>query len=126
MDKILKNLRIRADHHYLLINPPEWFLEGFSQQYPYQPSNQDYDFAMVFAKSAKELTELLETVHVKLVYDAVFWVCYPKLSGTLKSDLKREVIFNAAAEVGMKTVTQIALDATWSAMRIRPQNAVSN
>ncbi len=49
------------------------------------------------------------------------WVAYRKVP---KSDLNRNGVLELASEFGWTPVTQIAIDDTWSGMRIRPLDEV--
>ena len=42
----------------------------------------------------------------------------------IKSDIKRDKVWNAFAIANLIPVTQVAIDETWSAMRGRPGEAV--
>jgi hypothetical protein len=46
-------------------------------------------------------------------------VAYPKLTSRLAADLSRDVIHAAAPGFGLDTVSQIAIDADWSALRLK-------
>ena len=52
--------------------------------------------------------------------DGILWVCYPKRSAGTPSDLSRERCRDAMAPLGWRPVTQVSIDATWSALRFRP------
>lgn len=51
--------------------------------------------------------------------DRVAWLAYPK-GGQLGTDINRDLLSADVAEWGLDTVRQIALDDTWSALRLRP------
>jgi hypothetical protein len=51
--------------------------------------------------------------------DGLTGVAYPK-AGQLGTDLNRDSLAEALAGEGIRPVTQIALDGTWSALRFRP------
>ena len=51
--------------------------------------------------------------------DAIFWLAYPKLTSPLAADLNRDVIHALSPAFGLDTVSQIAIDADWSAMRLK-------
>jgi len=55
----------------------------------------------------------------KMRKDAILWVAYPKLTSRLAADLSRDVIHAAAPGFGLDTVSQIAIDADWSALRLK-------
>jgi hypothetical protein len=50
---------------------------------------------------------------------AILWVAYPKLSSSLASDLSRDGIRALALSHGLDTVSQIAIDDDWSALRLK-------
>jgi hypothetical protein len=51
--------------------------------------------------------------------DRVAWLAYPK-GGQLGTDINRDLLSADVAKLGLDTVRQIALDDTWSALRLRP------
>ena len=51
--------------------------------------------------------------------DAILWVAYPKLTSRLAADLNRDVIHTAAPAHVLDTVSQIAIDTDWSALRLK-------
>jgi hypothetical protein len=57
-------------------------------------------------------------------YDCVFWASYPKGTGKIKSDIKRETVWKAFELIGQEAVTQVAIDDTWSVLRARPYDKV--
>ena len=51
--------------------------------------------------------------------DRLAWLLYPK-NRQLGTDLNRDVLAALAAERGVQPVRQVAIDAVWSALRLRP------
>ena len=51
--------------------------------------------------------------------DAILWIAYPKLTSALAGDLNRDAIRALVLAHGLDTVSQIAIDATWSALRLK-------
>jgi hypothetical protein len=76
------------------------------------------DVVLLFARDAaglkKQIAELLRAPAA-----AILWLAYPKLTSKLARDLSREVVRETAAERGLDTVSQIAIDEDWSAMRLK-------
>lgn len=72
-------------------------------------------FADTRAALIAKLPELLDLAPAS----AILWIAYPKLSSSLARDLDREIIRSIAASLGMKVVSQIAIDSDWSAMRLK-------
>jgi hypothetical protein len=125
---LTKKLLLKPGYRALIVNPPEGFVslldelpEGVVVDLD-QPAGDAYDFVQVFVKDQAELAALgLAAVHA-VQFDGVLWICYPKLSGKIKSDLTRDVLWQLVP--GMRPVTQVAVDETWSAMRFRPAELV--
>jgi len=51
--------------------------------------------------------------------EVILWIAYPKLTSKLAADLNRDIIHNLAPSHGLDTVSQIAIDADWSALRFK-------
>lgn len=83
-----------------------------------------YDFAQLFAKDRAQLDESIAGVLAAIENDAVLWICYPKGSSGVKSDLNRDKLWKALEGKGIRPVSQVSIDKTWSAMRFRPHDKV--
>jgi hypothetical protein len=125
---ILKKLRVDKCSKLLIINSPENYLDLFAARQPdtvFKVGDMGkYDFVQVFGTTRTELETLLLQVKDAGKFDAVIWACYPKGGGKIKSDLKREVVWEALELVKLRAVSQVALDETWSALRGRPHELV--
>lgn len=125
---ILKKLRVEKTSKILIINPPEGYVQLFgSLEYDidFQPESKgEYEFVQVFGSGRAELEKQLMKVKDAGKYDCLFWACYPKGGGQIKSDLKRELVWACLELIGLRPVSQIALDETWSALRGRPHALV--
>lgn len=125
---ILKKLRIDKDDKILIINAPKGYLALFSDfgiDTVFQQADKGkYDFVQVFGANQTELDRLLLQVIEAGKYDCLFWACYPKGGGKIKSDLKREIVWESLELIQLRPVSQIALDETWSALRGRPHEMV--
>jgi len=125
---ILKKLRADKCSKLLIINPPENYLKLFSTPEPdtvfLANDKGKYDFVQVFGSNRSELETLLIQVKDAGKFDALTWACYPKGGSKIKSDLKREVVWELFELIKLRAVSQIALDETWSALRGRPHELV--
>jgi hypothetical protein len=77
------------------------------------------DVVVLFVRDRAEFDLLLEDAVKAAKPGAIFWIAYPKLTSSLAGDLNRDVIHTVTLGMGLKTVTQIAIDADWSAMRLK-------
>lgn len=73
----------------------------------------------LFAADRGQLHSNLPNMLEKAPKDAIIWIAYPKLTSKLAGDLSRNLIHPLAAESGLDTVGQIAIDDDWSAMRVK-------
>ena len=77
------------------------------------------DVVLLFAPDRAGLEAKLPDVLKKMPATAIFWVAYPKLSSKLAADLSRDIIHALAPKHGLDTVSQIAIDEDWSALRLK-------
>jgi hypothetical protein len=77
------------------------------------------DFALVFAITHTQLTDILKDVVPALGKDAKLWIAYPKPSSKIVSDLSRDCNWQCLAQYGLECVRTIPLDNVWCAMRFR-------
>ncbi len=52
------------------------------------------------------------------------WLAYPKKTGAIKTDLTRDLGWEVINDLDLLPVTQIAIDATWSALRFRYRDEI--
>ncbi|MCX6185395.1 MAG: hypothetical protein NTU43_00160 [Bacteroidetes bacterium] len=125
---IIKKLRLDTNGKTLLLNMPDSLLQVFEgisyDTTPQKKSLGAYDYVHVFADKQKILEEFVKSVGQVGKYDCVFWTSYPKGTGKIKSDIKRETVWTAFGLIGQEAVTQVSIDDTWSALRARPYDKV--
>lgn len=125
---LVKKLRIPAEQRLLVINAPEGYrasLEELPQSVEWSDeADGQYPFVQLFVKDSREFHELSAAAIAAVAYDGLFWICYPKKSAKLASDLSRDVVWKLMQGSGLRPVTQISIDTTWSAMRFRPEEKV--
>lgn len=77
------------------------------------------DVVLLFAADRAGLEAKLPDVLKKTQEAAILWFAYPKLSSGLAADLSRDIIHALAPTYGLDTVSQIAIDEDWSALRLK-------
>jgi hypothetical protein len=77
------------------------------------------DVVLLFTPDRASLDARLADLLKRMPQTAILWVAYPKLSSSLAADLSRDVIHALAPRYGLDTVSQIAIDADWSALRLK-------
>lgn len=79
-----------------------------------------FDAVMVFVPTSATLTTHSAVAIAALKPGGLLWLAYPKKTGGLASDMYRERAWEAFSAQDFRPVSQIAIDATWSALRFRP------
>lgn len=72
--------------------------------------------AVLFADDEKSVRAKLEAHKGEIAVPPVVWVAYPKAN---KTDFNRDSLWPILGEYGLRPNGQVAIDATWSALRFR-------
>lgn len=76
-----------------------------------------FDVALLFCRSTAELDDRLPPAHDALG-DGLLWVCWPKKSSGVPTDLTEDVVRKVAIDRGLVDTKVCAVDATWSGLRL--------
>ncbi|WP_274650049.1 YdeI/OmpD-associated family protein [Paenibacillus humicola] len=79
-----------------------------------------FDFVLLFARDTAALNESAPLALKAVKRDGLLWICYPKGTSKMKSDLNRDRGWAAVASEGWEGVSLVSFDEIWSAMRFRP------
>lgn len=121
--EVFKKLRYKKGNA-TVVNAPE----GFKLDIPTeQHLDGKFDFILLFVCDAKELHEWAPKAIDALNGDAVFWICYPKKSSKVKTDINRDIVWKILLDTTeYRLVSNVAIDETWSALRVRHQNTAKS
>jgi len=125
---LLEKLQLKDEKNLLIQGLPsslekQFIKLNFAKHVTPLLKSRKVDFALVFAFSHKQLTEILKEVMPVLGPDAKFWIAYPKLSAKIACDLSRDVNMDFLQDHGYETVRMIALDNVWSGVRVKKADA---
>jgi hypothetical protein len=126
---LLKKLRLTPGARALILNPPPGYLETLGVSAHTAPDGAGpYAFVQVFAKDSKEFFNLIPLAVKAIAFDGLFWLSSPKKTGKIASDLSRDIVWELmkVMDTGLRPVTQISIDETWSALRFRPTEKVGS
>jgi hypothetical protein len=82
------------------------------------------DVVQLFVKNLAEVARLTPEAERALTPGGILWICYPKGSSKVKTDLNRDILWEALSSRGLSPVTLVAVNTIWSAMRFRPSDQV--
>jgi hypothetical protein len=77
----------------------------------------DADIVVLFAADEASLRATLASHGAAVARAALIWVAYPKGG---RSDINRDSLWPIVAELGLRPISQVAVDDVWSALRFRP------
>jgi hypothetical protein len=127
---LVKKLQLKPGLRTLFLNAPEGYVASLGPL-PDGVALADgpagtLDFVQLFVRDSGELTAFAPTALAAIKRAGVFWISYPKKSSGVVSDLTRDEGWAPIYAAGLRPVTQIAVDATWSAVRWRPIELVKS
>ena len=90
---------------------------GSALSFRYQ-KKKEFDSVIVFVEDEKELEKLLPEADKKRGKEGQLWLSYPKKSGSIETDLNRDVTWNSIKAHGLEPVRLISVNEDWSSMRV--------
>lgn len=125
---LLKKLGIKSGKHMLILNAPDGYiatlaplLENANIQ---TQAEGTFEFVQVFVYDKASLHLHAPRAMQAVKPGGLLWITYPKKTSAIKSDISRDILWEELSDSGMRPVTQIAIDDTWSALRFRPYEEV--
>ena len=125
---LARKLLVKPGQRMVLLNAPAGYAEALAPlpegvAVSTAPA-ADADFVQVFVKDSAELHSLGPQAIGSARPDGLLWICYPKKSSKVATDLTRDVLWDLVKQYGVVGVTLVSIDDTWSAMRFRPADQV--
>lgn len=125
---LIKKLRIQSGQRMLVLNPPEGYLALLDElpegaELGTAPAGE-FDFVQLFIRDRAAYATHGPAALAAVKYDGLLWICYPKKSSGVASDLSRDSMWELVAASGLRPVAQISVDEVWSALRFRPAELV--
>lgn len=80
------------------------------------------DQGLFFAINSAILNEKIDDLFASLKDNAVFWVAYPKKSGSIQSDLTRDSGWENVYKSEWIPVSAVSINQDWSAIRIKKRD----
>lgn len=86
-------------------------------------SNAAGDTLLFFVRNSEELRHKLDLFNQQIYQATIVWFAYPKKTSGIKTDLKMEK-WKELDAYGLSPCGSVAIDTTWSALRIKPVDKV--
>ena len=125
---LTKKLGIKPGHQMVVINAPA----GYTKMLDPLPEgvgldtrpDGTFDFVQVFVYDKADVDNLAPKAIAVLKPGGLLWFSYPKRTAKVETDITRDVDWETPKEAGMRPVSQVSIDDTWSALRFRPVDDV--
>ncbi|GAA1989089.1 DUF3052 domain-containing protein [Kitasatospora viridis] len=117
---VAEKLLVREGTRVLVLGAPQGWSLGAGEP----PVAGEADAVLLFAPDAAALERELDGALAAVPHDGLAWVAYRKGGAKAGTDLNRDILQARLADHGVTGVTLVALDETWSAMRVRPTDRV--
>lgn len=126
---LLEKLQLQQEKNILLQGLPlsiekQFIKYSFSKNVTPLLRTKKIDFALVFAFSQKQLTEILKDVIPALHSKSKFWIAFPKPTSKIASDLCRVASWDCVDTYGYESADQISVDNLWSAAQFVKQGSL--
>jgi len=112
-------LQLKPGQSVFVADPPSGMTLDLPPEWPRTDDLDDADAALFFAVKRSDLERLRSQLVAVARKDRLVWLGYPK-ARQLGTDLNRNSLWELLVGDGIRPVRQIAIDDTWSALRIRP------
>lgn len=76
------------------------------------------DLIQYFTANRQGLASALPGLKARIVPHGAIWVCWPKQTSGVKTDLNENIIRHLAIQQGLVDVKVIAVDAIWSGLKL--------
>lgn len=117
---IVQKLLIKEDYSVLLINSPADYEQKLGKlpakvNITTDSTGKPFKLIQLFVISKKQLELHLSKLKLLLENNGLLWITYPKG----KSEINRDTIRAYASTLGLQAVSLVAIDETWSALRLK-------
>jgi len=119
---LARKLGLNPGMRALIVGPPPGYLKILAPlrlSLGSRPTGT-YPFVQVFATKLSEIIKFAKPLSKYAAPNALIWISYPKKTSKAEGELSRDVIREAMSGAGWRTVSIIAIDEIWSALRFRP------
>lgn len=115
---VIERLQVKNGRTLAVIGAPRGLDAGLSAATAAQ-APAEADVVLAFFSDRASLEAALPTFAGRLKPGVILWIAYPKLTSPLAGDLNRNLIHDLTPAHGWDTISQIAVDPDWSAMRLK-------
>jgi hypothetical protein len=119
---LVRKLKIKEGQQVVLLNPPA----GFTKEIGPLPGGVKIadklkvaPLIILFVSNKAEVEKWVAKVVENLEGNGLLWLCFPKGTSGIQTDLTRDKGWESLAKFNLKLITLIAINEQWSAFAVR-------
>jgi hypothetical protein len=118
---LAKKLKLRSGMEAAVINAPENYVDELRHDTALSPTlNGKFDWIQIFVQTQSELEALAPQVVKALKPESLLWICFPKGTSKIQTDLTRDQGWDSLRDLDLKWINLVSVNDTWSAFSLRP------
>ena len=118
---LARKMKMKPDSRVAIINAPEGYLNEFLHNHEVSRNlNGKFDWIQIFVTNKADVDELAPKAAQALNPESILWISFPKGKSKIQTDLTRDQGWESVNALGLKWITLISVDETWSAFALRP------
>jgi hypothetical protein len=119
---VAEKLRLKPGMGALILDaPPDVLLRlGLPADVTLRDDPATADFLLVFVGTQTEAEAKVGALAPAVGDKTIAWIAYPKGSKAAGHDVNRDTVARFVTTVGLVVCANFSIDATWSALRVRP------
>ena len=123
---LAKKMKLKEGYTATIINAPDEYLKELlpaSNVKILQNIKTPSDWIQIFVKSKTEIDDLFPKAAKLLTPESILWICFPKGTSKIQTDLTRDKGWDVVAAANLKWITLVSVNELWSAFAVRPYKA---
>ena len=120
LSPLAKKLKLEGAKNIAIINAPDSYFKSLGS-IPQVSVNLtgSFDWIQIFVKNKAELDALLPKALKAMAAESRIWISFPKGTSKIQTDLTRDKGWGALRDAGLRFITLISVNDTWSAFNLR-------
>ena len=119
---LARKLKLKPGARAAVIGAPPDYLERLAPPPGVGVSDQltdTYDWIQIFVRTSGDLAAIVEPLVKALEPTGIAWICYPKGSSKIQTDLTRDRGWEPLEGSDLMWLSLVSVDETWSAFGLR-------
>ena len=121
---LAKKLQIKSGFHALVLDAPDGYVASLRDVSAgvviAHRAKGHFDLVLLFVRKDADVAKRVPVATRSLKPGGILWICWPKGTSKVATDLNRDILREACVAHGLQAVASVSIDDTWSALRFKP------